>query len=115
LALKGCAFGVVAVVLLATCTTGPHVMVLPGRGKTLDQFHADDVACREWAAQQAGRTSYSRYDMTYMQCMYTKGNQIPTVGGPYPGYTSPPLAAPPVDVPHPPEGTPPPPPTGPVR
>src|SRR5215813_521548 len=114
MARKGCVFGVVAGLLLAGCTTGPHVMVLPGRGKTLDQFHADDVACRDWAARQTGRTSYTSYDVAYMQCMYAKGNQIPTVAGPYPVYKSPDAPAP-VDVPPPPEGTPPPPPAGSVR
>jgi hypothetical protein len=116
MALKACTHAIVVGVLLAACATEPHVMVLPGSGKTLDQFHADDVACREWATrQQAGPTSYSPYDMAYVQCMYAKGNQIPTVGGPYPAYTPPASAAPPANVPSPPEGTPPPPPPGPVR
>jgi hypothetical protein len=96
--------------LLVACTSGPHVMVLPGQGKTLDQFQADDAACRAWAAQQPGTTSERRYDMAYMQCMYTKGNQIPVTGGFQPSYTSPA----PVIVPPPPAGAPPPPP-GPLR
>ena len=32
----------------------------------------------------------ARYDMTYMQCMYAKGNQIPVARGSEPAYTSPP-------------------------
>jgi hypothetical protein len=65
-----------------------------------------------------------RYDMTYMQCMYANGNQIPVSRGSLPGYTAqqtappppapPPGAAPPPPgapaPPPPPAGTPPPPP-----
>jgi hypothetical protein len=40
----------------ATIPTGPSVMVLPGSGKTFDQFQLDDVTCRQWAAQQTGTT-----------------------------------------------------------
>src|SRR6266446_9916901 len=48
------------VVLLAACTTvppGPGVMVLPGAGKSYDQFQTDDAVCRQWASQQAGTTA----------------------------------------------------------
>ena len=38
----------------ATVPTGPNVMVLPGAGKPLDQFQADDVVCRQYAQQQIG-------------------------------------------------------------
>jgi hypothetical protein len=36
----------------ATVPTGPSVMVLPGTGKSFDEFRADDVMCREFAAGQ---------------------------------------------------------------
>lgn len=46
--------------LLGACTTlppsGPSVMVLPGTGKTFDQFRLDDNDCRQFAAQQTGIT-----------------------------------------------------------
>ena len=46
--------------LLSACTTlppsGPDVMVLPGTGKTIDQFRYDDNACRQFAAEQTGGT-----------------------------------------------------------
>ncbi|HUM16346.1 MAG TPA: glycine zipper family protein [Candidatus Nitrosotalea sp.] len=45
--------------LVAACTTvpsGPSVMVLPGTGKSFDQFQVDDIVCRQWAAQQTGIT-----------------------------------------------------------
>jgi hypothetical protein len=45
--------------LLGACATvpaGPSVMVMPGTGKSFDQFQGDDLVCRQWAAQQAGTT-----------------------------------------------------------
>jgi hypothetical protein len=38
----------------ATVPTGPSVMVLPGGGKSFEQFQADDAQCRQWAFQQTG-------------------------------------------------------------
>lgn len=46
-----------ALLVLAGCATiprGPSVMALPGAGKTFEQFQADDVICRQWAAKQIG-------------------------------------------------------------
>jgi hypothetical protein len=40
----------------ATVPTGPSVMVLPGGGKSFEQFQADDFQCRQWANQQTGTT-----------------------------------------------------------
>jgi hypothetical protein len=105
----------------ATIPTGPSVVVLPPPGKPPEEFQADDAICRLWAGQQVGVTPektvnqntaagavggtpvrasagrvYSseaqrRYDMTYQQCTYAEGNQIPGVAGAR--YVSPPLAA----------------------
>ncbi len=47
----------VALLLAAACTTmptGPSVLVLPGTGKTFDQFRADDFECRQFASGQVG-------------------------------------------------------------
>jgi len=41
----------------ATMPTGPGVMVLPGTGKSLEQFHADDEVCRQWGFQAIGMTT----------------------------------------------------------
>jgi hypothetical protein len=134
--------GVLALSGCATIPTGPSVMVLPPPGKPFEAFQADDYACRQWAAQQAGAgpsettnqtlangaalgtimgaglgaaigaasgaagtgaaigaasgliggtaiasgPAYGagwevqrRYDIAYQQCMYAKGNQIPTL------------------------------------
>src|SRR5205809_3098041 len=54
--------GVLALVFtlsLGACATvplGPSVMVLPGTGKSYDQFQADDAVCRQWASVQTGTT-----------------------------------------------------------
>ena len=164
----------------ATVPSGPSVMALPGTGMSLEQFHADDIFCQQYAqaavgyapgqaaedsatksavvgtvvgagvgallgaatgnagagaaigagtgliygsaagSDAYGRSGYAvqrRYDNTYVQCMYAKGQRVPLPGG-YgnlsqrePAYMPPP---PPQGVapPPPPPGTPPPPPPG---
>jgi hypothetical protein len=45
------------ILLLAGCAsapTGPGVMVLPGSGKSFDQFRFDDHECRQYASSQVG-------------------------------------------------------------
>jgi hypothetical protein len=37
-----------------TMPTGPSVMVLPGDGRSFEQFQYDDYVCRQWAGQQIG-------------------------------------------------------------
>ena len=119
------ALGVAAVIGgCAGAPTGPSMMVLPGPNKTLDQFQADDGRCRQMATNELQRTPHGsvpaqqRYDMTYMQCMYAAGHQIP--GASRPGYSTPGAAAPATSTgtsqpPVPPAATPPPPPSGPTR
>ena len=46
-----------AALLLGACVSipsGPSVMVLPGTGKSFDQFRADDRDCRQFAHSQVG-------------------------------------------------------------
>ena len=178
--------GAAAAMLLAACTSvpdGPSVLVLPGAGKSFDQFRADDVDCRQYASYQLGgksaneaavesgvttavigtamgaaagalingssgagigagagliggtlvgastanASSYSlqrRYDFSYQQCMYAKGNRVPVAGHisrppPTMGSSTPPPPPPPPAAlpppPPPPAGEPPPPPPGVVR
>ncbi|MGO9015228.1 MAG: glycine zipper family protein [Dissulfurispiraceae bacterium] len=38
----------------ATVPTGPSVSMMPGTGKSFEQFQADDAVCRQWASQQIG-------------------------------------------------------------
>lgn len=47
----------VALALVAGCVTvpsGPSVMVLPGDGRSFDQFRYDDADCRNYATSQVG-------------------------------------------------------------
>lgn len=56
---KPCFYPVAVALFLTACATvptGPSVMVLPGSGKTIEQFQVDDILCRQWAAQQTGIT-----------------------------------------------------------
>ena len=51
------AIAVAGLVLLAGCAStpsGPNVMVLPGSGKSFDQFRFDDHECRQYAHLQSG-------------------------------------------------------------
>jgi len=65
------------------CTTvpkGPSKLALPGTGKNVDQFRADDADCRQYALSQTQTTACGtqrQYDNSYFQCMYGKGNQVP--------------------------------------
>ena len=109
--------------LLSACATmpvAPSVMALPGAGKSLAQFHAEDIDCRQWAAQRAQETAQGAppgqlsqsgvwqqwYDMAYLQCMYAKGNRIPGV---LTGTPPPPPNVPAPPSPSPPAGAEPPP------
>jgi hypothetical protein len=120
----------VSVVLFAGCAstpTGPGVLVLPGTGKSFDQFRAEEQECRQYAHAQvsggndgtlagagpsdpSGRTLQQRYDFAYQQCMYAKGHKIPMSReqaeryAPKSGSSTPPPPPPPGK---PPAGTPP--------
>src|SRR4051812_26265737 len=51
------AFYLLPVAFLAGCASfpsGPGVMVLPGSGKSFDQFRFDDYECRQYASSQIG-------------------------------------------------------------
>jgi len=130
-------FAALALTACATAPTGPSVAVMPGSGKTFEQFNADDAVCRQYAASRNDGTTqaandkavesgvvgtligaaagaaldghqgaaagagtglvmgsavganasqygtYSaqrRYDISYEQCMYAKGNNVPGAG-----------------------------------
>ena len=64
------------------------------------------------AGERAGDTLQRRYDMSYQQCMFASGNQIPGVAAPSQGRRRQPPPPPPPSYPPasmPPPGTPPPP------
>jgi hypothetical protein len=49
-----------ALLLLTACVsmpTGPSMLVLPGTGKSFDQFRSDDALCRQYAQGQVGGTT----------------------------------------------------------
>ena len=55
--LKSAAGIVSALMLLCGCATippGPSVLVMPGNGKSFEDFQADDSVCRQWAEKQTG-------------------------------------------------------------
>ena len=92
--------------LLSACTVvppGPNVLVLPAVGKSMDVFQAEEGECRSYAQQQLGGTPEQtastrqlqiRYDRTYVQCMYAKGNVVPGVVAPGVSVAPPPLETP---------------------
>jgi hypothetical protein len=54
-----------ALLAMGGCTvmpTGPQVMVLPGTGKSFDQFRLDDMDCRQYASMQTGSASAAATD-----------------------------------------------------
>jgi hypothetical protein len=148
---RAVAVGIVTpMLLMAGCAEtpmGPTVQVMPGPGKTLDAFQADQFGCKQFAenavagqAQNAnnravgaaavgtvlgaglgaaiggGRgagigaasgalggtaigastssdaqyTIQQQYDNAFAQCMYTRGNSVPGMGGPVYGQGGPP-------------------------
>jgi hypothetical protein len=83
---RALAFG--ALLLLAACGStplyGPGVLVLPGTGKSFDQFRSDEHECRGYAQAQLNDQEedsagplQQRYDRAFVQCMYAKGHKIP--------------------------------------
>ncbi len=166
-------------IVLTACASlpnSPSVMVLPGTGKSFDQFRNDDALCRQYAYLQVGGVNSNqfptsntvggavvgtavgavtgaaigggtgaaigagsglvaggaigassvdygsyyadqqRYDTAFIQCMYSKGHQVP-VRGQFTGASSQPFvptqapaSTPNNSIPPPPPGTPPPPP-----
>ena len=131
-------FGAAVLSGCATYPTGPTVMVMPGTGKSFEQFQQDDLTCRQFAQMQSGsataqqtsttsavesaavgtllgaaagtlignnhqgtaigagaglllgsaagtgssgqsvRMMQRQYDNAYVQCMYAKGDQVPS-------------------------------------
>lgn len=82
----------ISVLLLSACSTlpsGPSVLVLPGVGKSFDQFHSDDQSCRQLSHNQVANApaepdskddAQQDYDIVYIQCMYGKGHKVPVPG-----------------------------------
>ena len=100
-----------AAIPLAACAvappSGPTVVAMPHAGESLNQFQADDLACRDYAqrrtappgatqaaanraavgATNAGAIAggaQTRYDVAYAQCMTSKGNVVAPAASPMP-------------------------------
>src|SRR5262245_59271567 len=71
----------------ASAPTGPSVMVLPGLGKSFEQFNADDAVCRQWGLQATGR-SPAEAATTSSGTSATAGTAIGDAGGPASGATA---------------------------
>ena len=51
----------------ATVPTGPSVSVMPGTGKSFEEFQADDAICRQWAGQQIGQSAQETMNQNTVQ------------------------------------------------
>lgn len=85
----GTILGAVAGVVIGAATGDPAAGAAIGAGSGLLVGGAAGLD----AAQASAGGLQRRYDMSYMQCMYSKGNSVPTVagaaaGGYYPYYGS---------------------------
>lgn len=115
-----------AVLSLGACAnapTGPTVPVMPGTGKSFEQFRADDGKCQQFAmaavlgatsdkagpsaaytaAMAPGYAMQRKYDLSYIQCMYASGHRVPVLGAmavqPPPAAGQSPPPPPPSDTP----------------
>jgi hypothetical protein len=50
-------FALLAVAVCVTVPSGPSVLVLPGTGKSFDQFRLDESDCKQYAHAQVGGTT----------------------------------------------------------
>lgn len=135
--LLGIAAGALLVGACTVMPTGPSMLVLPGTGRSVDNFRYDDNECRQYAFAQIGGTSAQQaanqsavgsavgvnsayasgygtqrqYDNAYIQCMYAKGHRVPVPANmAYPRTVRSSGTTTGSDIPPPPPGTPPPPP-----
>ncbi len=116
-AVIGTVVGAAAGAALGAAAGNPAIGAAAGAGVGL----LGGTAIGASRGEASGGSVQRRYDMSYTQCMYAKGNQVPAARGSrvqqQPAYTSPAPPAPPPppavspSVPPPPPGPPPPPPT----
>ena len=69
--------------LLVGCVTvpaGPHIAVMPAKGKTLEQFKADDQTCKAYAQAQIGDDLEKNSAMTTLMDMAI-GGAVGALGG----------------------------------
>ncbi len=76
--------GTAAVVTLAGCATaptGPSVLVLPGTGKSFEQFNRDEVYCRDFAMRGLGGSSPGKVGTDSTVVSAVAGTAIGAVAG----------------------------------
>ncbi len=64
-----------------TIPTGPSVLVLPGTGKSFDQFQIDDMRCRDYALVQIGGKTPSQASIDSGVASAAIGTAIGTAAG----------------------------------
>ena len=82
-----------SVSLLSACASTlpsvPGVLVFPVTGKDFNNFHNDDLTCRQSAHAQlealpeqpdSKEEGQQNFDISYIQCMYVKGHRVPVPG-----------------------------------
>lgn len=78
-----------ALTACSTIPSGPSALVLPAAQTSETRFRADESACRRFAHGQLLTSAHPphsleegqlHFDISYLQCMYGKGHQIPVVG-----------------------------------
>ncbi len=70
-----------AVAGCATAPTGPSVLVLPGTGKSFDQFNRDEVYCRDYAMRGLGGQSPGKVSNDSAVTSAVTGTAIGAVAG----------------------------------
>ena len=118
------AASILAIALASACAspvplpTGPSILVLPGTGKSFDEFRADDNECRGFALSEVQKSGpqtsdepyfaatrvQRQYDHAFTQCMFARGHKVP-VSGAYSDPSQPGKSA--ASTPPPPPGKPP--------
>ncbi|HZX30505.1 MAG TPA: YMGG-like glycine zipper-containing protein [Rhodocyclaceae bacterium] len=75
---------VASILLLGACVTyptGPSVMVLPGTGKSFEQFRFDDSLCRQFAVEQSGGRAAGQAASDSMARSAVAGTAIGAIAG----------------------------------
>lgn len=73
-----------AILMLSACVsvpTGPSVMVLPGTGRTFDEFRSDEMACRAYAMEQNGGVSAQQHSRESAATSAVVGTAVGAVAG----------------------------------
>jgi hypothetical protein len=90
----GTAVGAAAGAAIGAAAGNPALGAAAGAGGGLLVGSAGGVGSSQHAAEQ----TQWQYDMTYQQCMYAKGHQLPGVPGMYRGGMTPPPPPPPSSI-----------------